>query len=491
MQTTSPKAVATFTAAFIAAVSLLAFMTASGEGPLLRAPGGEQMPPPPGPVESSPAAHRFRFVGSASCSASNCHGGDGSRTVQGTGDPLSPQAYSMWAQQDPHARAFRVLYDKKSQQIAERLGLENAFTAKACLECHAINAGKAALAATARHSLHDGVGCEACHGAAEAWLDQHKWPTWPQVSQQQRQSLGYRDLRNLTERARMCAECHVGSRNKDVNHDLIAAGHPRMAFELSAYHSNLPKHWKREPVPSDQLDAKLWLLGQVVSAESSAELLAQRAANSRAPWPEFSEYDCFACHHDLADPSWRQKEQNSPPRPLGIARWGSWHFQLVSLVEQATGEKGDALEELRQEMERTTPRREEAKRLAEQVRSRLGSSVAAITRRPIGPADRLKWISRLTDDEQTESLGNWDAAAQRYLACAAMNYSNSSSRSGEPPSLQAVDAALRRIRELLQFPGGPGVQGYSSPKNESEDVRQAVREAFSSIHQAIRFVLRE
>ena len=252
--------------------------------------------------ESARTMPRFRFVGSASCTASNCHGGDGSRTVQGGSDPLSPQAYSLWAQRDPHARAYRVLYEDQSQQIAERLNLKNAYTAKVCLDCHAINASKGEL--TQPRASH----CMTASGARRATAPRRNG--WTRTNGPPGADLaagaaaqGYRDLRDLSERAQLCAECHVGSRGKEVNHDLIAAGHPRMAFELSAYHSNLPKHWSRESAAGDQIDAKLWLLGQVVGAEASAVLLAERAADKKAPWPEFAEYDCFACHHDLADPS--------------------------------------------------------------------------------------------------------------------------------------------------------------------------------------------
>jgi hypothetical protein len=267
---------------------------------------------------------------------------------------------------------------------------------------------------------------------------------------------------------------------------LIAAGHPRMTFELSAYHSNLPKHWSREKVAGDQIDAKLWLLGQAVGAEASAGLLAQRAADKKSPWPEFSEYDCFACHHDLADPSWRQLEASSAvARRSGIARWGTWHFQLAPLIQQAMGGNNQTLDALQQEMVRLIPRREEVQKLAEDARRRLAASIAAIARRPISAAERLNWIARLTDESQLERLENWDAAAQRYLACSAMNYSRSAAAGGEPPARPSVEAALRTIRELLEFPSNGESGSFNSPMHESEDVRRAVREAFSLIHQAV------
>ncbi len=346
---TSVKAARFVVAVLLAAALPCAWLAADDDGTATTGPSaarsgeGEEVAAPAGVPDAATGARGLRYVGTASCTAANCHGGDGSRPVRPGGDALSPQAYSAWIQNDPHAAAFEALYEPRSQRIAERLGLANAYTAPACLACHAVKAPPAELADAARFTPHDGVGCEACHGAAESWLDPHKWAAWSSLSAAQKQALGYRDLTDLTARARLCAECHVGSAGRDVKHDLIAAGHPRMSFELSAYHANLPKHWKREATPAGELDARLWLVGQAASAESGLALLAHRAGDAKAPWPEFSEYDCFACHHDLVDPSWRQQEfAPSAELPPGAAPWGSWHYQFLPLIRDGAGKADNA-----------------------------------------------------------------------------------------------------------------------------------------------------
>jgi hypothetical protein len=70
--------------------------------------------------EIAPGPAGFQYVGTASCSAANCHGGDGSRPVRMGGDPFSPQAYSVWVASDPHARAFEALYLPISHQMAKQ-----------------------------------------------------------------------------------------------------------------------------------------------------------------------------------------------------------------------------------------------------------------------------------------------------------------------------------------------------------------------------------
>ena len=166
---------------------------------------------------------------------------------------------------------------------------------------------------------------------------------------------------------RICAGCHVGSPAddehllRDVNHDLIAAGHPRLDFSFSAYLNLMPKHWPDGPRrqdsrpahygfrPDSETHAETWAIGQAVTAQAALELLAYRAGSDEklangankehlapAPWPEFSEYDCYACHHQLDNsfPSSRQKaaQRRAGTDQLGSLRWGTWCFPEVRLL---------------------------------------------------------------------------------------------------------------------------------------------------------------
>src|SRR6266446_973799 len=52
--------------------------------------------------------------GVATCASMACHHGNGPRGEKGS-------EYSTWATHDPHARAYSVLFDKRSQGIAKAL----------------------------------------------------------------------------------------------------------------------------------------------------------------------------------------------------------------------------------------------------------------------------------------------------------------------------------------------------------------------------------
>jgi hypothetical protein len=396
----------------------------------------------------------------------------------------------LWIQRDPHAQAFAVLHEPRSLQMTQILGWAEAPQEARCLACHSIDATRSELVANAKHTLHDGVGCEACHGAAEQWLDPHKWARWSTMTIEEKSSLGFRDLKDVVERTQLCTECHVGSAGRDVYHDLIAAGHPRMTFEMSAYHANLPKHWQREIVPRGELDARLWITGQVAAARSSVELLAQRAGDAKAPWPEFAEYDCFACHHDLADPSWRQAESGGPRNaPPGSAEWGSWYFAMLPLlVDQDRTGATRTLAALREEMQRPLPDRAKVKALAKDAAAELEELARRIAGESMNAAAQERWLARLSDVEGFELSGGWDVVALRFLGCAAMNFSTAAAADSGRAKPQAADVEenLALVRALLRFSTDSAETSFASPRDYTSDRRQDLREALDAIHQRAR-----
>src|SRR5262249_3518407 len=93
-----------------------------------------------------------------------------------------------------------------------------------------------------------GVSCEACHGPANGskpWLAEHtaaeKWRN--RLKFADKESYGFYDLSDPKRQAVICAGCHVGAAKdekelfpaRDCNHDIMAAGHPRLNFELASF----------------------------------------------------------------------------------------------------------------------------------------------------------------------------------------------------------------------------------------------------------------
>jgi hypothetical protein len=407
------------------------------------------------------------YTGALGCAAAACHNGSGNAGRPGN-------EFAAWSR-DPHAKAFSVLLNEQSQAISRNLKRPNpAHRDAQCLACHATPAPADDPGAAAA-----GVGCESCHGAAREWRAIHYQPSWKLLSVAEKARYGMLDTQDLVSRAKKCAECHVGTPEKEVNHDLIAAGHPRLAFEFSGFlGAYQPKHWLREQEPHGaEFEARAWQIGQLVSAEAAAELLRARADRASGAWPELSEYGCFGCHHDLKEDAsaWRRTRRFAE-LPAGSLPCGAWYFALsesAGLPHHAAAE----LNSLTKLMAKPYPPPGEVAAVASRVRD----SSAAALRSAIDPhrpaltsAAVYDRLTRLAGEGQKpDTVGDWEHATQRYLAIAA--HAQCLGDLNPPSRTPERRAALLAIRNELAFPAT--LRRFDSPSAFSpEKFRQLLHE---------------
>lgn len=275
-----------------------------------------------------------QYIGPGGCSASSCHGGVRPREDS----RIRQNEYSVWVVQDRHSKATQVLSNPVSVRMARILNLGGrADAAPKCLACHGLDIAPAQRARS--FEPNEGVTCENCHGAASQWLGPHTRADW---SHEKSVQLGLYDTKDLVKRTEKCLTCHLGNKEKFVDHEMIAAGHPDLVFELDSFSAVMPRHWK-EPYDKDAwLGVRTWSTGQAVQLRESL----MRVAN-RPVWPEYAELDCFACHHDLTPPekSWRQ-ERGYPSRRAGNPPWNMARYaafrQLVMVVDSEAGKQLEA-----------------------------------------------------------------------------------------------------------------------------------------------------
>jgi Cytochrome c554 and c-prime len=353
------------------------------------------------------------WLGVSSCTAASCHGG-GIKGARGS-------EWNTFADCDSHYRAYGALLDERSTRIMKNLNDPTpAHQQSRCLVCHAMEAGRTRHGP--RFSLADGVGCESCHGPAQKWLTTHYLPEWQQLSPAAKAAVDFFPTKDLVARARLCADCHVGKGDQEVNHDLIAAGHPRLNFEYASYLAIYPKHWseRAEKAAYPDLEARAWAIGQVVSAQAALELLAHRAANSnKNPWPEFAEYNCFACHKEL--PGTAPKRRPNGPPGFGSIPWSDWYYSMLerALSGPRTGEVKDTLEKVRGEMNKRNPDRVSIAPLARNAAQDLQLPLTRLCKAPIEPVPDIRnRLELLLGEKRT----NWDRDTQRYLAMAALHH---------------------------------------------------------------------
>lgn len=439
-----------------------------------------------------PAPTKLQLQGVASCASMACHNGNGPRGEKGS-------EYTTWITYDPHAKAFAVLMNERSQRIWKNLSADQRGTDKGpeqadiCLRCHSNYVEKAAWEKNPRLSPIDGVGCESCHGPAEKWLSTHYKDNWSKQSPDEKAKFGLIPTKNLTARAEVCTACHIGSADADVNHDLIAAGHPRLNFEFGAYHANLPRHWsdQKDKAGRPDFEVQAWAIGQVVSARAALDLLAARAdgasksGDASKPWPEFAEYNCFACHHDVADPSWRQKlwslRDDKPRRKPGTIPWGDWYFAMPLAMETIApqyrlGEIEKSVAALRDLMEQPYPDAGKAKSQAEALSAQL-KKWQARNEKPDAASVRAA-LRNLAQRGPELAAPSWDHAAQVYLATAALYHGlNDLDPGSRNPELKAAFKELSKDSYLV-FP-----QGFDSPRQQFNP--QSFKALLDKIHQQL------
>jgi hypothetical protein len=307
--------------------------------------------------------------------------------------------------------------------------------------------------------VREGVGCESCHGPAGDWIGPHTEAGWSTLDPRRKQDeYGMVPARDLAAQARACAGCHVGEPAhdglpaKNVDHDLIAAGHPRLTFEFSAYLANLPKHWREDRWPDAAADfpARAWAIGQVASVRAAVDLLAYRAGSRpKSPWPELSEYGCFSCHHDLRDEAWRRQPGSVKTTP-GRPRWGTWYSSrlLDRLAIAAPGRGAEAavagLEAIRGAMGGLDPDTDAFARAADGVSPALANWLEALA-----PKEARLDVAKLREAVSSLPVQSWDEATQRYLALVPIAQALGGPKPYRDP---ATKEDLCKLRDRLMYP---------------------------------------
>ena len=323
---------------------LLVFVCGGGIGALVahRGPAIAVEPPVSEESSNSPATKPIQeTVNSiANCMTSGCHGASDGKA------PIWQRAGRIWFDEDPHAQAFTNLLSGRSLAIAENLTKRKyasvddpnyrKFLRERCTSCHA---GPYA----SESQLVLGVDCQACHGPSAAWGNHHYSEAWKSQLGRRFDGTQMTNTEELTTRAKVCFACHVGDLRsptgpREVNHDLMAAGHPAMYVEWEAYWQAYPAHWNRQKDEErfgKSVAHRRWQIGNLVQAQSRFDLLLQRCRSiSRGEtrsWPELTEYSCYNCHHPLSYPSWRQSQPAN-----GTYDWDAWCITGVRSVTPKT-----------------------------------------------------------------------------------------------------------------------------------------------------------
>jgi len=369
-------------------------------------------------LAAEPGVADYKHLGVASCATSVCHG----KLSPAPDKHVALNEYQTWTREDRHAQAYRTLELTESKRIAANLGLASASTAPICLNCHADNVPSDKRGP--KFQISDGVGCEACHGGSEKWIQSHAAES---ATHKGNVALGMYSSEQPLKRAELCLGCHLGIKDRFATHAIMGAGHPRLSFEMEAYTANQPAHYV---VDADYEQRKgripgmnLWLTGQIESTRRMLTLLQTDMYHSGGMFPEFAFYDCHSCHHPMDKIRWNAQRAGAGIKP------GTLRLQTQNLIVlQAVTETFEpaALNELvgltnaliRAGQANRAAVTSAAKALQDWVEKR-----EALSRRQFSTADVTAMRKTLVKYGATDKAGDFAAAEQIVLGLESLSYS--------------------------------------------------------------------
>ena len=394
--------------------------------------------PPDTPANRQPptANQPGQYLGAANCSNSGCHGS----TEPLDATSVLQNEYYTWLNSDRHAQAYNVLFNDKSARIAKNMRLKNrAYEEKACLDCHTSNIPKDQIVGAI--DLEDGVQCEVCHGPASGWRAEHTEEGW---THEQSVARGMIDLRDIAVRGHTCHRCHLGNADKEVDHELIASGHPVLAFELDNYTESMPPHW----TPGrDTHGVRAWSVGQVMKFRDSLRNLARHARGDE--WPEFSDMSCYNCHHDLKGSEWRQAR--GWPDRAGLPTWSPQHWAMLRLlIGRVSPQSRDELDPLVRQIARGVSRMNDPAGVAataDKARAVAEGLVPKINALKWSDADVRALMTAITNDREFILNSDVHAAEQHALALQSLNsaLTRRNPRLLRGPLTKSIDALFDEI----------------------------------------------
>ena len=397
-----------------------------------------------------------RYTGVATCAGSTCHG-----RAEGNGEVVRQDEIATWqepsARSGAHSRALAVLGSLRGRQIAATLGMGDPTGEPACLGCHATFAPAAERGP--RFQLGEGVGCESCHGPAGGWIATHYTTLG---THRANVAAGMTPLDSPQVRAGVCLDCHYGSAggNRFVTHRMMAAGHPRLVFELDLF-SALQQHhdedadYQQRKGRTDSV--RLWAVGQAEAVRRSADLFARPGFGTEGIFPEFTFYDCHSCHRQISDgPQRRLTFETNPTRaiPFGQPPFNDENAIMLSAVARVLAPgQSQGFEGASQGFHRAMG---EGRTEAAQAAMRLRDAAAALSDAlaQSGGGDAFAVIAAIADRTTSPRFTDYAGSAQAVMAVDTLL--NALVREGRVTvgAAAGIRADINRAYEAVRSPEG-------------------------------------
>jgi hypothetical protein len=348
-------------------------------------------------------------LGTGSCAGSLCHGS----IEPWRNSSVLQNEYVTWSRSDPHARTYAVLLNERSREIARKLALPApAHKSDLCLDCHTYNPKPARRGEGYRAT--DGVSCEACHGPAQRWIKSH---VEPRATHADNLAHGLYPTEDDVARARLCLSCHSGNGDKFVTHRIMAAGHPRMSFELDTFTEIEPAHWRIDADWEQRKGSwdgvRAWAIGQAVAAQELLALLQSRREGDGL-FPELVLFDCHSCHHSMTDKRNTAARVGAGP---GVVRLNDASLLMLRQIARRVvpDEAGTFAQQVAQ-LHKAVATGSDALAQAQAVEARITAMIPKIRAHQFSAADLRGVLAGLIDDGLAGQYADYQGAEQATMA---------------------------------------------------------------------------
>jgi hypothetical protein len=252
---------------------------------------------------------------------------------------------------------------------------------------------------------------------------------------------------------------------------MIAAGHPDLYFELDSFSAVMPRHWKtpRETAPGVPAEKDAWSgvrewgTGQAVQLRASMERVTWRAKSKN--WPEYSELQCFACHHSLTAPeqSWRQ-ERGYPGRRPGDPPWNASRYTVFrELAHQVDNDAAtrldDQVAQLAKSLSQLNPDRDSVVAASASAATLSNQIAARIETQPYDAAMTLRLLQHISND--ADAISNEGERAAEQAAMALDSLFIAYARTEKVANDSEVRAAVNGLFQQLENPSNYNPADFS------------------------------
>ncbi len=255
---------------------------------------------------------------------------------------------------------------------------------------------------------------------------------------------------------------------------MIAAGHPDLYFELDAFSASMPRHWKEPGEPGEAegsdpwYDVREWSTGQAIELQQSLLQLASRAQGKI--WPEYSELECYACHHSLlpAEQSWRQA-RGYPNRRPGNPPWNAARYIVFREIARQVDEPSEQaldkqLAHLANLMSDASSDRSVVAAEAKSSASVARELATKLDHVAYDPALTMRLLHQITSD--ADYISNQDEHAAAQAAMALQSLFVAYDRIEKPANAQEIHVAISGLFDQLQTPSNYDPTRFSRRMHE-------------------------